>query len=345
MLNLDFRFVMGKGIFSTIRLWCVLLFAALVCTTALAWDPVSINGVRYVPMSDMRGHYKFTSEERKDSRILYKKPGIVLEVKPGSQNIKMNGLKFVLSFPIVNHQSKGLMVAVLDLHKIFEPVLRPVYIKNRRTFDTVVIDAGHGGHDAGAVNRMAREADLNLDVAKKLQTILKQQGLKTVMTRTTNTFLTLQQRVDIANKYQNAIFVSIHFNSGSPSAHGIEVFTLAPAGTSSALSPYIRKDSMAGNAHDSLNIALATGIQGHLLKGSATKKYGFTPADRGIQRARFSVLCTIKHPAVLVEGGFMSHAKEGYLVTTENYKNFVAQSIANGIKQYKTAISGKRATY
>ncbi len=121
---------------------------------------------------------------------------------------------------MADHPSKGLMVSNMDLHKIIDPVLRPTYIANRRSFNTVVIDPGHGGHDSGTRNRISREADINLSVAKKLRDRLKGMGYQVVMTRDTDNFITLQDRVRIANRHSNAIFISIHFNDGGPSARG-----------------------------------------------------------------------------------------------------------------------------
>ena len=103
------------------------------------------------------------------------------------------------------------MVSNMDLHKIIDPVLRPTYIANRRSFNTVVIDPGHGGHDSGTRNRISREADINLSVGKKLRDRLKTMGYQVVMTRDTDNFIALQDRVRIANRHNNAIFISIHF--------------------------------------------------------------------------------------------------------------------------------------
>lgn len=120
------------------------------------------------------------------------------------------------------------MVSNMDLHKIIDPVLRPTYIANRRSFNTVVIDPGHGGHDSGTRNRISREADINLSVGKKLRDRLKAMGYQVVMTRDTDNFIALQDRVRIANRHNNAIFISIHFNDGGSSARGVETFTLRP---------------------------------------------------------------------------------------------------------------------
>lgn len=90
------------------------------------------------------------------------------------------------------------------------------------------------------------------------------------------------------------------------------------------MSRNIRQDALQGNSQDSMNIALATAVQGHMLKGPLAIKEGISMVDRGIKRARYSVLCTIKHPAILVEGGFMSNPQEALLISTERYQNFMA---------------------
>ena len=294
----------------------------LTLSTAFGWNPEIINGVQYIPMSEVRTHYKLTRERTEGRQKVYEVPEkIQIRIQARSQEMFMNNMKFVLSYPVADHPSKGLMVSNMDLHKIIDPVLRPTYIANRRSFNTVVIDPGHGGHDSGTRNRISREADINLSVGKKLRDRLKAMGYQVVMTRDTDNFIALQDRVRIANRHNNAIFISIHFNDGGSSARGVETFTLAPAGTSSSMSRNIRHDALQGNAQDSMNIALATAVQGHMLKGPLAIKEGISMVDRGIKRARYSVLCTIKHPAILVEGGFMSNPQEALLIATERYQN------------------------
>lgn len=311
----------------------------LTLSTAFGWNPETINGIQYIPMSEVRTHYKLTRERTEGRQKVYEVPEkIQIRMQAHSQDMFMNNMKFVLSYPVADHPSKGLMVSNMDLHKIIDPVLRPIYISNRRSFNTVVIDPGHGGHDSGTRNRISREADINLSVAKKLRDRLKGMGYQVVMTRDTDNFITLQDRVRIANSHDNAIFISIHFNDGGSSARGVETFTLAPAGTSSSMSRNIRQDALQGNAQDSMNIALATAVQGHMLKGPLAIKEGISMVDRGIKRARYSVLCTIKHPAILVEGGFMSNPQEALLIATERYQSFMASSLAAAVRQYRTAL-------
>ncbi len=323
-------------------MFCVVSMFLLTLTSAFGWTPEIINGVQYIPMSEVRTHYKLTRERTEGRQKVYEVPEkIIIRVQAHSQDMFMNNMKFVLSYPVADHPTKGLMISNMDLHKIIDPVLRPTYIANRRSFNTVVIDPGHGGHDSGARNRISREADLNLSVAKRLRTHLKSMGYQVIMTRDTDNFITLQERVRIANKYNNAIFISIHFNSGGVSARGVETFTLAPAGTSSSMSHNIRHDALQGNGQDSMNIALATAVQGHMLRGPVASKKNISMIDRGIKRARYSVLCTIKHPAILVEGGFMSNPQEALLISTERYQDFMAASLAAAVRQYQTALNKK----
>lgn len=326
----------------------ILLTLAVLATGRLdAWDYIHRDGVKYVTMTSVRSFYGFTSERRDGKSWLYEAGSksrvekVRLTIRPGSQDMFANGLRFVMSYPIVEDPGKGVLISAMDVNKILHPILMPNYIQSGRRVDTVIIDPGHGGHDAGARNRIALEKDLNLIVGKKLRDSLKKKGLRVVMTRETDVFLSLQERVTIANRYQNAVFISIHFNSGRPAASGLEVFTLAPAGTSSAMSRTVRKDPMAGNHHDSANIALASAVQTRML-GYPLRQLKTKLDDRGIKRARFSVLCTIKHPAILVECGFMSNAKEAELIRTDRYHNCIAAAIADGVLAYKGAVNRGR---
>ncbi len=328
---------------------CIALVLVAMGARALGWDFVEKNGVSYVTMSSLRSFYGFSLEKKEGSSHLYEMKTCLLKVRPASQDMYMNGVKFVLSYPIAEDPVKGLLISKMDVMKIVDPVLRPAYIGDKvangvtkRRLETVVIDPGHGGHDSGAKNRVSLEKDLNLQVAKLLRAKLLRAGYKVVMTRETDRYLTLQERVQIANRYRNAVFVSIHFNDGGSSANGIETFTLAPAGTSSTMSRNVRRDPLAGNTQDSFNIALATAVQGNLIRGKESVTKGMRPFDRGIKRARYSVLCTIQHPAILVECGFLSNAREATLAQTDSYKDFLAESICSGVRQYKRALERSR---
>src|SRR5690606_14214165 len=125
---------------------------------------------------------------------------------------------------------------------------------------TVVLDPGHGGHDRGAQCVYGAEKMFTLDLALRAKKMLEAQGFRVVMTRTSDVFIPLEERVKIGNRYPDAIFVSIHFNSSSNrAATGLETFTLAPRGVPSMgadgpmPSDFVQ---FPGNTRDAENIAL-----------------------------------------------------------------------------------------
>ena len=131
------------------------------------------------------------------------------------------------------------------------------------------------------------------------------------MTRSSDVYPTLGQRVQFANRIPNAIFVSIHFNSFvSNTAKGIETYALSPQGSGTHNDRGIRNSFLTGNRRDSENIALATAVHASVMKKSQAE-------DRGIKRDRFTVLAGLSMPAILVEGGFLSNPSEAKKIAME----------------------------
>ncbi len=298
------------------------------------WDIQSIAGVDYVKLSDVWKFYKFAPKKGRSGCVSYGAGNRVVSVRPSHQDFYVNNYRYILSYP-VRDINGTLMISTLDMKKLVDPVLRPRYSPTSGPVTTVVIDAGHGGHDAGAVSAYAREKDCNLAVAMKLKAKLEKQGFRVVMTRDGDYFLTLKQRVDIANATPNSIFVSIHHNSGRRAAEGIETFTLAPQGTTSPFARTRRYAELCGNDQDCENIALATAVHSRAIHSTKA-------VDRGIQRARFSVLCTIQRPAILFEGGFVSNAAEGRKISSNTYREKLADSICQGVVSYSQTVGGRR---
>lgn len=320
--------------------------AALACLTVQAkpsaggqnttgWDLAKIGNRDYVSVDSIRRFYQFASLKRTGKNISLENPKVVMKLTVEGHECLMNGMKFVFSHPVVEQGDKA-YVSRVDLAKLIDPVLRPNYIKNAGSFQTVILDAGHGGKDPGATNSLGTEAAYNLAMAEKARTLLVRKGFKVVLTRDSDRFLSLQERVNIANSVRdNAIFISIHFNSGGKEARGIETFTLSPPGVSHYGRGLIASDlqARAGNQQDSANIALATSVHGCLLK-----RLGHVTFDRGVKRARFTVLSGVRHPAILMEGGFMSHAYEARLIHDEKYQNALANGIVDAVLKYRLAV-------
>lgn len=312
----------------------IMLLALVMCLSGGlcaqgVWKVTEIKGVEYVKLRDVWQFYKFTPQKGRPGCVSYGSGKHVVSLKPEHQDFYVNNYRYVLSHPVRKVRDE-LMISSVDMRKLVDPVLRPRYTPGAK-LRTVVIDPGHGGHDAGAVSAIAKEKDLNLAVARKLRRLLERQGYRVVMTRDADYFLTLQQRVDIANRIPDSIFVSIHHNAGRHAASGIETFTLAPQGTVSPFARSRRFDELAGNNQDSENIALATAVHSRVIRSSGA-------IDRGIQRARFSVLCTINRPAILFEGGFVSNPTECGKMVTSGYQNLLANSICQGIQAYHNTV-------
>lgn len=309
---------------------------ALLVTTACGnWEIKKIGGRDYISVKSVKTFYKFDKLTRTGSNVTLENKKVEMKLKVGGNECLMNNVKFVFSNPVTT-SGRGVYVSRIDLAKLIDPVLRPNFIKNAADFRTVILDAGHGGKDPGATNRIGTEAQFNMRLAKRLEGLLKAKGFKVKMIRTTDRYYSLQERVRIANTVkEKAIFLSIHFNSGGRSARGIETFTLSPPGVSHYGSGLKASDAIAktGNQHDSANIAFATALHGSVLR-----RLGENTLDRGIKRARFSVLSGVRHPAVLFEGGFMSHPYEARLIANESYQAAIAAGMVDAIVRYRYAV-------
>lgn len=185
---------------------------------------------------------------------------------------------------------------------------------NSKSEVVIVVDAGHGGRDPGATRNGNREKDITIDVAKRVQSLLANQGYTVIMTRTSDKAVNIMDRPKIANEADAHVFLSIHANSSlNPDAEGIESL-YAPRDLTSvkydAQYPFVKA------VHTEL--INATGM-----------------FDRGIkQRPDLIVLKHTEMPAVLVELGFMSNERDMELLKTDSYKQACAEGISAGIAKY-----------
>lgn len=306
-----------------------------------SWESLDHLGQKFISLNSLIKFYpRYQFSQRISGSSIYlesKNKKVVVRLINGSQEAFMNKVKFHFSYPVIRKSSKYWLSRV-DLVKLVDPVLRPSQIKDTQGFKTVVLDPGHGGKDSGTSNRYGKEKNYTLLLAFKLKRYLQSHGFNVVMTRSTDKFLTLRERVDFANRYKNAIFISLHFNAGGRGrAAGIETFALSPTGVAHYGRGLRASDFMPtrGNVQDSANIALATALHGRVI--SKTKR-----RDRGIRRARFGVLVGIEHPAILFEGGFMSHPKEAKLINNETYLNLLAKTMSESVILYKNATEKNR---
>lgn len=309
-----------------------LVFAAVPASGAFEWKIVQYDGRDYVRLQDIKEFYKFPRLQREGRNAWLRSNTMIIKFSTQAEDIFINNVKFSLSFPTTERDG-SILISRMDLAKLLDPIIRPTYIENAQGFDTVVIDAGHGGHDSGAVGPYGAEKAYTLDTCLRLEKTLKAAGYKTLLTRRTDVFLTLGERVAIANKTPRCIFVSVHYNSFGSSAIGLETFALAPQGTATTYDELKSSDmnNRRGNQRDSENIALATAVHANSL-------YKLRSVDRGVKRARYSVISGIEKPGILVEGGFVSNPGEGARIHRPEFRQTLADAIAGGIGNYRKAL-------
>ncbi len=299
------------------------------------WQVVKINGRDYVTGDSISKFYPFNSYKVEGTHVWLRSNNLIMKAQIGSQELLINNIKFILSYAVTESGGKALFSRV-DLCKLIDPVLRPTYITDAEPFDTVVVDAGHGGHDVGARGVYGYEKEFALKMGNTVRDALVRKGFKVIMTRSTDTFISLSGRVAVANATPNSIFLSLHFNSGESSvASGIETFALTPQGSSASLERGggYNANGLTGNSHDSANIALATAVHAMVISR-------FKFVDRGIKRAQWSVLTGCKRPGILFEGGFVSNGGECRLIASDTYRQSVSSAIADAITNYRSALRG-----
>lgn len=173
-------------------------------------------------------------------------------------------------------------------------------------FRTVVIDPGHGGHDKGGQWGLVYEKHLALDTAARLEKELKRRGFRTVMTRRSDYFISLPERVRITKKHRDPIFVSVHYNyTWKTHVSGLETFY-----------------------HNSRSRALASDVQ----RGMLDEVHA---VDRGVKYARYYVIRNNNCPAILVECGFVSNSRERDRMKSAWWRQSMAEGIADGIERFR----------
>ena len=228
---------------------------------------------------------------------------------------------------------------------------------------TVVIDAGHGGHDPGAMGKLTQEKKLNLEVSQRLEQQIKlhHPDVKVVMTRKNDVFLTLQQRADIVNKNNADLFICIHTNAAeNRNVTGTETFVLGVDKMQSNLDVAMRENAVMlleddyqttyegfdPNSVDSYIMFELMQDQyiDQSLNFATLVQHQFTSigrSDRGVRQAGFWVLHKSACPSVLIEMGFISNINEEKYLASDKGKEDITNSIYQAFEQYKSAYDRK----
>ena len=265
---------------------------------------------------------------------------------------------------IINSLSTSISISLdtnqINLERIIEIPKKTVKVdlkseKEKWEFKTIVIDAGHGGKDPGAVGyRGTKEKDIALDVAKRLEKkISKNMDVKVVMTRDEDVFLRLSERTKIANENNGSLFISIHTNAAEDRrASGFETFLIGlnkneyAAKVAARENAVLELEGKTGQELTGEDLIQATIAQAAFASSSETFadmvqkeiKKRVQSRDRGVKQAGFVVLARASMPNVLVELGFISNPAEEKKLRSPQYRDQLATAIYRAVQQYEKTL-------
>jgi len=351
---------------------CVAVFALAGCATQSAYlrldsslqgDIRNFDGVQYLPLARLCDVYGFDCKldnlintaaiEKKSSRII---------MRAGSNLILVNNKEKLLDRPVI-FSGGAMFVPVSFAIGYLGSIagIRPggiapgpaAEVPKKFTIKTIVLDPGHGGKDAGAMGRRLhiKEKNMALSLALKIREVLEKEGMRIIMTRSDDTFISLERRAEIANRSGADLFVSVHINaSRSRSMRGFECYFLSNATDDNA---------RALEAFENATLKLGEGARAERSRQLDKTLWDLTLTEnrlesaelanhicdsveeslaignRGVRSARFYVLKYTNIPAVLVEAGYISNRYEEIKIKDTNFLDRIAEAIAGGILEYK----------
>lgn len=221
-----------------------------------------------------------------------------------------------------------------------EPASSMASSAKRKSVGAVVLDAGHGGQDSGAMCGSILEKDLTLDLAQRVGHLLQAEGIATLMTRNDDTFVSLADRARFANRVRDCVFVSIHFNDGERAlASGVETYYAehqnAPTPMLIRWLPFMPKSAPIDANLESQSLA------GFIQEAVVARTHSL---DRGAKARQLYVIANVTHPAVLVEGGFLSNKEDIAKLGSSDYREQLAASISEGILRYREVLQERQTT-
>lgn len=313
---------------SVCRVFAIVSFSS--CTLRAeegsSWEITEIDGGKYVAVEQVRKFYGFTHSVRKESAISLENKKVSMNLKIGSAECLLNRIKIIFSKPVAELGDTA-YISSADLAGLLDPILRPNHIKGAGSFKTVILDPAHGAKDPGITNELGTEAEFAFKIANLAKAQLEAKGFNVVLTRNGEQDASPEERVNLANGIEdNAIFIGISFDSGPADMRGIQT------------SPVARGESViASDPFGSASVGLSTAIH-----GSVIRRLGKNTSDAGIKQGEPEVFSGIKHPAVLVNAGYMTHTYEARLIANEAYQAAIASGIVDGLEKYRLAVTKEK---
>ena len=320
-------------------LFALLLSAGLAAAAAVpsgSLERLSLNGHDYVRLTDWARQkgFQISWVSRQELRLNGSAGRLGFTVN--AQKVTVNGVNVWISAPVAL-QNGTPWVALVDLQATIQPLLWPPRRSPR--LPLICLDPGHGGRDTGNREGKRLEKDYTLSLARELAAQLRKAGYKVFLTRSWDTYVELEERVETARRRGADLFISLHFNAARASeVRGSEVYCLTPPRTASTNARGEGADTgtLPGNLQNEGNLQLAFQIQRALVSRLAFE-------DRGVRRARWAVLRPARMPAVLVEGGFMSNPTEFRNISSSAWRSQLAGAILEGVRSYQKRMTPERS--
>jgi N-acetylmuramoyl-L-alanine amidase len=316
-----------------------------------------IDGADYISGSELCKSFDIAWQWDSFSSILnFKKGTDEANILVGSPTAEINGKKQTFSAPFRYY--RGTIAVPIDFKNIFigrRSITQPFFKKEPAPsfgykIKKVVIDAGHGGYDPGAISSSGiKEKKVTLDIAKRLKNVLESKGINVILTRSSDDYISLNRRAQISNRSGADLFISIHVNANKSSQpYGFETYYFSEASDNVARAlevaenaPFIDEVSadhpsrnlkaILGDMINTENIAASKDAAKHICDNTCNI---MGIKNRGIKSARFAVLKNADIPAILVEVGFLSNRKEEKALRNSFYRQQIAEGLASSIISY-----------
>ncbi|MBU6409249.1 MAG: N-acetylmuramoyl-L-alanine amidase [Verrucomicrobia bacterium] len=323
---------------------CVLkwLVPALVVFTAVQPRAAIIDGQHYISLEGWaRSEGLHTTWlAAREVQVSGRAGRMVLAIN--SADAEIDGVHVRLSYPLAGARGDAL-ISVLDL----DTTVRPLLFVRRAPDDpvrTICLDPGHGGRDTG--NRVhdgswRNEKTYTLALALELRRQLRAAGFRVILTRNRDVYVPLPERPAMANNAGADLFISLHFNATTMDRRGVEgpeTYCITPIGAPSS-------NAQGETGNDGPTAQNQFGGSGLLLAFEMEKSLvqNLHVPDRGVRHARYAVLRDARMPAILIEGGYMTHPIEGPRIFSAAYRGQMAAAMVKGILGYEKLIGAVSA--